>query len=941
MRKMKIQKKHHLLASVSAALLLVMLAAQLFAGFPPPAFAQANGPTNNSKVPLLIQDQTTPTDEPGAPGAEVTAEPASTETSQPAAHPAEITTQDPSLVAWSLEMDLPVPGNQVQAMGGADQAALSLQSTLDGQLDDGVQIQVLGSTPTVQGATYHIALEGSHTPQDLRQVLFANLGSDFDLLGGPVELLVNGQVKAEQPITLILEARPSTGYTWNLVDYDAALITLTGDPESESKASMPGAPAWQRITLRSLADGEASLRLVYRRPFEAAEPATRRLALQLPAVPQELDLSSPLAPLSSPMPELPGPDPALQALQEPAAAAALPSSFDWRAQSKVPPVRNQGSCGSCWAFGTTGVMESALMIQGLPTADLSEQYLISCNQFGWGCAGGWWAHNMHTDAWGKNSNPPGAALESAFPYSATNGACSIVYDKPHRLVDWRYVSGINLPTVEQIKAAIHTYGPVAAAVCSIGWGSYTGGVFSTSNTSCQNGVDHAVILVGWNDADQTWILRNSWGTGWGESGYMRIRWGTSNVGFGATYVIANKPPVIEPPRNDDFDNAVAIANPGGRIDFRETVNVAGASIADDDPTFPFSSGAFTGESTVWYRFSTVTGGTLTLTTNGSNYNTVMGVWTGTRGALTRVRWNDNATSEVTTSRISFAASPNTTYYINVASRRTIGKNLAFRLIFTPPTPPNNAVENAIRIPYASTGANYTEMRDIWNATTVSTDPRFPLETGATAGFRTVWYTIRPTSSGVLTVDTAGSNFDSLLGVLRGSRVLQWNDNSGGNLTSAVSIRLAGQVTYRIMVSSKVQSPESRMQLNVSYLPDTPVEAGIYDNTHSAIAYVGNWTHTTNIGAYENSIHQAAQTWSIANLTFIGTGVDFLFTRQVGGGSVDIYINGVKITSRSQGALTDRFQQRWSSATLRHGRHNITIISTTNTPTNVDAFVVRP
>ncbi|HSV85381.1 MAG TPA: C1 family peptidase [Levilinea sp.] len=938
---MKNQSMNHRLRGVSISLLLVMLAYQLFTGLPSPAFAQAYVPIDNSQIPLLLQDQLTPTPDPEQAKTEQTSQPVPLETSENTSEEVGSVQPDPSLLIWSLEMDLPVPGDQVQAMGGSDQAALRLLSTLDSQLDADVNIQLHGSSTGAQGTTFRVALEGASTPQDFRQLLFASLGSDFDLLGGPVELQLSGAVTAGQSIALILESRPATGYTWSVAGYDATLIAVEGLPESGSKASTPGAPAWERFALRALADGDVNLRLVYQRPFDAGEPATRRLALQTQLLPLELDLSSPLAPFWSPAPELPGPDPTLQALQQPAATAALPSTFDWRAQGKVPAVRDQGSCGSCWAFGTTGVMESALMIQGLPTADLSEQYLISCNISNWGCSGGWWAHDLHTNIAGKSSNPPGAALESAFPYSSSNGTCSRVYDKPYTLAAWRYVSGINLPSVDAIKAAIYTYGPVAAAVCSIGWGSYTGGVYSNHNTSCAGGIDHAIILVGWNDADQTWILRNSWGPRWGEEGYMRIKWGTSNVGFGATYVIPNKPPVIDPPRNDDFDNAVSVANPGGRIDFRETLNVAGATKANDDPTFPFSSGAITGESTVWYRFSTVNNGTLTLTTAGSNYDTVMGVWTGTRGLLTRVRWNDNAATDVTTSRISFAASPNTTYYINVASRRTIGKNLAFRLSFTPPTPPNNAIENAIRIPFASTGANYTEIRDIWNATTVSTDPKFPLDTGATAGFRTVWYTIRPTSSGILTVDTAGSNFDSLLGVLRGSRLLQWNDNSGENVTSSVSIRLAGQVTYRIMVSSKVTSPESRMQLNVRYLPDTPVEPGIYDNSHSAIAYVGNWTYTPNAGAYEGSIHQAVQTWSIANLTFIGTGVDFLFTRQVGGGSVDIFINGVRIISRSQGASIDRFQQRWSSATLRYGRHNITIVSTTSAPTNIDAFVVRP
>ena len=89
-----------------------------------------------------------------------------------------------------------------------------------------------------------------------------------------------------------------------------------------------------------------------------------------------------------------------------------------------------------------------------------------------------------------------------------------------------------------IKTAISTYGPVTAAVCvGNAFSSYTSGVFSTDETStCSTGsVNHAIVLVGWDDATQSWLLRNSWGTGWGESGYMRIAYNKSNIGFGASY----------------------------------------------------------------------------------------------------------------------------------------------------------------------------------------------------------------------------------------------------------------------------------------------------------------------------------------------------------------------------------------------------------------------
>jgi hypothetical protein len=90
--------------------------------------------------------------------------------------------------------------------------------------------------------------------------------------------------------------------------------------------------------------------------------------------------------------------------------------------------------------------------------------------------------------------------------------------------------------VDAIKNAIYNYGPVAAAVCVDRYfQAYTGGIF-TDPVPCRQ-VNHAIVLVGWDDAGGYWILRNSWGTSWGEQGYMRIAYGTSQVGYAANYVV--------------------------------------------------------------------------------------------------------------------------------------------------------------------------------------------------------------------------------------------------------------------------------------------------------------------------------------------------------------------------------------------------------------------
>ena len=220
---------------------------------------------------------------------------------------------------------------------------------------------------------------------------------------------------------------------------------------------------------------------------------------------------------------------------------ALPSSFDWR-DVGLPPVRNQGGCGSCWAFGTVGALESQIMIQSGSAVDLSEQYLVSCNESGWDCGGGWWAHDYHEWRVPAGELEAGAVLEADFPYVASNAACNPPHDHPYLLDNWAYVPGSE-NDIEEIKQAIYQYGPVAAAV-AVGpaFQAYSEGVFDNDESGTVD-INHAIVLVGWDDAYSwdggtygVWILRNSWGSGWGEGGYMYITYGTSRVGYAANYV---------------------------------------------------------------------------------------------------------------------------------------------------------------------------------------------------------------------------------------------------------------------------------------------------------------------------------------------------------------------------------------------------------------------
>ncbi len=185
-------------------------------------------------------------------------------------------------------------------------------------------------------------------------------------------------------------------------------------------------------------------------------------------------------------------------------------------------VKDQGSCGSCWAFSTAGMFESVLLKQGIST-DLSEQWLVSCNTDGWGCNGGWFANDYYLDY--------GATLESCYRYKAADLPCK---ECPAVYIATGQGSASN---VSAIKAAILNHGAASCAVTVTSYfQAYSGGVF---NYDSSLSVNHAVVLVGWDDnlgSAGAWRMKNSWGTGWGEGGLMWIEYGCSNIGYGGNYL---------------------------------------------------------------------------------------------------------------------------------------------------------------------------------------------------------------------------------------------------------------------------------------------------------------------------------------------------------------------------------------------------------------------
>lgn len=345
--------------------------------------------------------------------------------------------------------------------------------------------------------------------------------------------LVEGQV-----LVISLESNPATGYLWEVAEADPAIVRQVRAVEYQPSSLMLqagpqpapilGAPQQALLRFEAIAAGQSTLRLVYRRPWEKALPA-RTFSAQVQGVGRFSGVRRLPAPTPAPQPrsqdELLGSAPQL----------GLPPHFNWCEQGACTPVRDQGGCGSCWAFGTVGPLESLIKLNDGLERDLSEQYLVSCNTHNWGCDGGWWAHDYHWNFIPPNELGAGARREAEFPYQASNVPCNPPHTAYEQLTSWTYVGDwYSVPSVEAIKQAIYEHGPVAAAVCvGSAFSAYRGGVFAENECDA---VNHAIVLVGWDDEQQVWYLRNSWGSAWGEAGYMRIKWGTSNVGYAANYV---------------------------------------------------------------------------------------------------------------------------------------------------------------------------------------------------------------------------------------------------------------------------------------------------------------------------------------------------------------------------------------------------------------------
>lgn len=212
------------------------------------------------------------------------------------------------------------------------------------------------------------------------------------------------------------------------------------------------------------------------------------------------------------------------------------SSLDWRERGRVSRVKDQGSCGSCWAFATTGALESALAARNRYTL-LSEQNLVDCSRrYGNnGCSGGL------MDAALRYVRDHGIMSSADYPYRAKDGQCRFRRDKA--VTRSRGSARIPAGNESMLRMAVALFGPIPVAIDASqrSFHSYKSGVYDERGCkSSPRALNHAVLLVGYGSdkaAGDYWLIKNSWGRSWGDNGYMKLARNRRNQCGIASYAV--------------------------------------------------------------------------------------------------------------------------------------------------------------------------------------------------------------------------------------------------------------------------------------------------------------------------------------------------------------------------------------------------------------------
>ena len=216
---------------------------------------------------------------------------------------------------------------------------------------------------------------------------------------------------------------------------------------------------------------------------------------------------------------------------------AAPDAWDWREKGYVSPVKDQGSCGSCWAFSTVGNLEGLYYKEKQTMVTMSEQMLVDCDTYDSGCNGGLMEN---TFTWLKENG--GIMTDTDYPYKGRKGTCQ---SDETKYVDMQITGYTKLGSgsstwdpvdEDEIKEFLYETGPLAVALNANPLQTYSSGILDKTSSQCPtSGMNHAVTMVGYGHDDSQdkdyWIVKNSWGKNWGEDGYFRIRRGTGCCGI--------------------------------------------------------------------------------------------------------------------------------------------------------------------------------------------------------------------------------------------------------------------------------------------------------------------------------------------------------------------------------------------------------------------------
>jgi len=204
-----------------------------------------------------------------------------------------------------------------------------------------------------------------------------------------------------------------------------------------------------------------------------------------------------------------------------------PSSFDWRKKGGVTPVKDQAQCGSCWAFSCTESIESVYMTKGGKSNQqpLAPQQIVDCDTGDAGCNGG----DLPT-CYQYVQSTAGLETEQQYPYIGQDGSCQAQTNLEQDPINgFQYVIPQGSIDENQMASFLSGNSPMSIIVDATSWSSYSGGVLTADQ--CGQNLDHAVQAVGYDTNQGFWIVRNSWGSDWGEAGFIRLQFGQNTCGL--------------------------------------------------------------------------------------------------------------------------------------------------------------------------------------------------------------------------------------------------------------------------------------------------------------------------------------------------------------------------------------------------------------------------